>query len=246
MNRVPTRVGPLAAAIAALLTAIAPFPARAQEDEREFAPVLTVSGTGESPIPADQAEITFGVTTAAPAAPEALAANTARCEKVASALRELGLAKDEVRTRQFTIFPEYGQQNGVVTGYRVSNILTVKTRKIDMAGAIVQRAVDAGANEFHGVSFTAGDERTQRGRDEAITVATQRARHDAEVLARAAGARLVRVRRVTADSAGSPPPRPMYRMGMAVPASVAAPEFTPGDVQITASVTIEYEIEPAK
>lgn len=243
MNRFREGVASLAAALAVALTALTASPARAGDDE-PGRPTLSVSGTGEVSVAADQAEITFGVTTSAKTASDALAENTARSEKVAAALRELGLGKEEVRTSQFTIFPEYGRQENVLTGYRVTNTVSVRSKKIDLAGKIVQRAVEAGANEFQGLSFTLSD---KRGRDDAIRMATMNARHDAETLAGAAGLRLSKIRRISVDNAGfAPPPRPMYRMAMADAARAAAPDFTPGDVPVTATVTIEFDIEPAK
>ena len=213
------------------------------DPEDGMPPTIAVSGVGVVDVPPDRVEITFGVTTNAAAAPDALSENTARCEKVAAVLRDLGMGKDEVRTNQFSISPMHGRgYEGPITGYSVSNTLTVRTAKIDMAGTIVQRAVEAGANQFHGLSFTLSE---PKGRAEAIDRATRSARADAEAVARAAGVRLGAVRRLTVDGS-TPGPRPMFRMAASAAMSPAAPEFAPGDVAVSATVTIEFDILPAQ
>lgn len=207
-------------------------------------PTIAVSGVGVVDVAPDRVEITFGVTTNAAAATDALSENTARSEKIAAALRDLGLGKDEVRTNQFSISPVYGRGNdAVIAGYSVSNTVTVRTAKIDAAGKIVKCAVDAGANQFHGLSFTLSE---PAGRAEAIDRAVRSARADAEALARAAGVRLGTIRRMTVDGP-APGPRPMFRMAThSAMAPASAPEFAPGDIAVAATVTIEFDILPAK
>jgi uncharacterized protein YggE len=97
-----------------------------------------------------------------------------------------------VRTTYFNVAPQpMYDQNGQPTGqtnYWVNNSLVVTLRQVDHLGAVLQAAVDAGANSINGIAFDLTDksQAEEQARQAAITDARQRA----ERLAAAAGATL--------------------------------------------------------
>ncbi len=224
----------------------------ASADEAEaVVPVLTVRGAAQLQKPADQLRISVGVVTESDEAPTALRENTRQMNDVIDALKKTGLTDKEYQTSRFQIQPVYSRRprqapvdwKARIIGYRVSNSLNVKTKKLYLAGELIQAANEAGANSIDSISFGLADPRTHRS--EAIRAATAYALADAGTLAEAAGLRLVRVLSITLDQAAAPGPIPIQRMsaGMAM-AEAAPPPISPGDVTVRASVTVVYEIAP--
>src|SRR4051812_19471628 len=101
---------------------------------------ISVIGTGRASGPPDIVVLQIGVQADAPtvaAAPEqAAGAATA----VTNSVKANGVDDKDVRTSQFSIQPQYDNSRAgqnVIRGYRVSNVLTVKVRKIDSAGKVI-------------------------------------------------------------------------------------------------------------
>ena len=216
----------------------------------EIVPSLTVRGDAQFEKPADELQIRVGVVTESDEAPTALRENSRQMKDVIDALKKTGLSDKEYQTSRFQIQPMYTRRprqadaawKPKIIGYRVSNSLNVKTKKLELAGELIQAANEAGANSIDSISFGLADPRTHRV--EAIRAATANALTDAHTLAEAAGLRLVRVLSITLDQAAAPRPIPMMQRmsaGMAM-AEAAPPPIQPGDVTVRASVTVVYAI----
>jgi uncharacterized protein YggE len=212
-------------------------------------PKLTVRGEAELHKPADRLQLRVGVVTEDPAATTALQENSRRMEAVIQALEKVGLTEQEYETGHFSVRPVYSRRprnadpewRPQITGYEVTNSLVVRTKKLKLAGRLIEAANGAGANSID-ISFDLADPRTHR--DEAISTATANARSDAATLSRAAAVQLVRVLSVNLDQAGWHPPVPTMARGMAMAeAAGAAPPIRPGEVTVRATVTLVYEIE---
>lgn len=213
-------------------------------------PQLTVRGEAVLHVPADQMRLSMGVVTAAVTADAALAENTEKMNDVEKALAGLGLTKDEYRTGQFQVQPQWeprprqpvAEWKPRIVGYTVTNTLKITTRKIERAGEIIEAGVKAGANDVGTISFELASPRNSR--DEAIKAATANARADALSLSEAASVRLVRILSAQLDEAVA---RPLIvRMDSfsesALARAESAPGITPGDIAVRASVTLTYQI----
>ena len=215
----------------------------------DIVPSMTVRGNAELQKPADQVEIRLSIVSEADDAQDAIDANSRDSRDVMQALDRLDLTKDEYETGQFRVMPQYSRRPRnaeidwmpEIIGYRVTNTLVIKTRRINDAGKIIQSATDAGANSVESVSFSLADPRLHRA--DAIRDAARHAMADARVLAEATGQRIVRVISLTLDQAYAQPiiQRGDAMRGMAMEAS-SEPPITPGDITVTASVTIVLEI----
>jgi len=170
---------------------------------------------------------------------------------VITALEKAGLDRPEYETGRFSVQPIYERRprnagadwRARITGYQVTNTLAVRTRKLELAGKLIEAANDAGANSIDSISFDLANPRTHRG--EAIATATTNARSDAGILARSAELKLVRIIAISLDEAGWRPPVATMRTGVAMAEARIAPPIAPGEVTVRASVTIVYEVEPA-
>lgn len=158
----------------------------------EVKPQLTVSGTGLVRVSPDTASINLGVATQDTDVAQAVAASNLAAEAIITAVKNLGVAPEDVRTTYFNVSPQpMYDQNGQPTGqtnYWVNNTLVVTLRQVDQLGAVLQAAVDAGANSINGISFDLTDksQAEEQARQAAIADAQQRA----ERLATAAGTTL--------------------------------------------------------
>lgn len=216
---------------------------------------LTVRGSAELQKPADQLRLRIAVTTEGPEAESAMNENSRKANDVIAALRKAGLTEKEYETGHYQIHPVYSHRpprgqmeadwKARIVGYRVMNSLNIKTTKIDLAGALIEAATQAGADTIDSIWFDLADPRKHRAH--AIREATANAKSDADALAGASEQRLVRIISISLDDAQAPP-IPMHDMVMArgALAALAAPStpIQPGEVTIHAAVTLVYEIAP--
>ncbi len=239
-----------APACAATVHAEQARPAAGSATNDDVIPQMTVRGNAELQKPADQVEIRLSVVTEAEDAEDAIDANARDSEDVVDALERLDLTEDEYETGQYRVSPQYSRRprnadidwKPTIVGYRVTNSLLITTRRLDDAGKIIQKATEAGANSVDSVSFSLSDPLVHRS--EAIREAARLAMADARVLAAATDQRIVRVLSLTLDQAYAQPimQRGSDTVGRMAMESSAAPPITPGDITVTASVTVVLEI----
>ncbi|MFT4013344.1 MAG: SIMPL domain-containing protein [Paracoccus sp. (in: a-proteobacteria)] len=205
---------------------------------------LSVSGQGQASAPPDMAQITVGVSTQAETAQEAMAQNASRQKAVIEALKADGIEARDIQTSGLSLSPrmEYAEnQAPKLVGYAVQNTISLRVRKLDGLGAVLDKLVATGANEVNGISF--GRDDMVEAQDEARTEAVRDARRKAERMAAAADMRLGALRALS-DSPVVEGPRPM--MAMAADARMA--EHTPieaGELNVTAQVTAVFDLLPA-
>lgn len=205
--------------------------------------MLTVTASADVARAPDQLRMTAGVLTTAVTAAEAMAANAARMNAVLAALKAAGVTDRDVQTTGLSLNPQYRyepNQSPVLTGYQARNSISLRTLKLADAGKLIDAAIKAGANEVQGPEFTLAN--PDAALDEARTAAVAKARARAELYAKAAGLKVKRIASISEGAgAAEPGPRPMMRMAMAEAA--APPPVQPGELSLSAQVTISFELE---
>ena len=144
---------------AALLAFSGVAPAHA-DDDKPFR-ILSLSGTGEVKAVPDTASINTGVVSDAKDAKAALARNSAAMNRLFGQLKKAGIADRDVQTSNFNIAPVYAPydaknpvpQHERIVGYRVSNGVTVRVRKLERLGALIDEMTVSGANRMNGIAF---------------------------------------------------------------------------------------------
>lgn len=205
---------------------------------------LSINGNGVVSIAPDMATINIGVQTESDNADEAVASNNQQSQALLDTLMDAGVAEDDIQTANFSINPrqEYddrGQPTGIVS-YVVNNTVSVTVRDLDAIGAILDAAVQAGANNIYGIRFDVEDR--EAAQQQAMTVAMENARERADVLAAAAGVELGDILSLqTYLGGGSPIP---YGRGfdVAVEEAALSVPVSPGEMQIMVDVSVVYEI----
>ncbi|MBA2332998.1 MAG: SIMPL domain-containing protein [Actinobacteria bacterium] len=199
---------------------------------------ITVQGSGTVTSVPDRARLSFGVETQAATAKAALAANSAEMRKVIAALKAAGAT--ETQTQSISLYPRYAEStsggSGAVQGYVAQNSVSATIRALDKAGAVIDAAVAAGANQVSGPALSRGD------KDElyrqALRAAVADARARAQALAGAANVSLGRVAQIV-ESGSTPPPGVLYA---AKAADESGTPIEPGEQQLVASVTVTFAV----
>ncbi len=201
---------------------------------------VAVVGHGEVKGQPDTATVQIGVETEAAAAKDALAQNTTQAQAIQQKLKDLGIAEKDIQTSNFSISPAYNSDGRQVTGYRVSNMVTVTIRNLDQAGNLLDQVVQAGANSIYGVSFSVDDPQKllEQAREQAIKDAKARATQ----LATAGGATVGDVLVINENANAQPPiPMPMAARADVAQGAPAVP-VQPGEQTFTVDVQVTFAL----
>ena len=192
---------------------------------------ITVSGNGSVAAVPTIAVLSLGVDTRAASAKAALSANARETRQVIDAVKAAG--GREVRTQSVSLSQVLGQ-NGEPAGFAASNVVSA-TVDVGRAGAVIDAAVDAGANQVNGPTLSAAD--VGKLYRQALKAAVADARLSAETLAAAAGRPLGKVTSVV--ESGGTAPIPMFEKAAV---SDAGTPIEAGTQQTTASVTVTFAL----
>jgi uncharacterized protein len=200
-------------------------------------PGITVTGTGTARAVPNLADWSFGVQSDADTAAAALNAASDTTRKILDALRDAGVAQEDLRTEHVSLYPRTTDDGRAVIGYTASSSIHATVRELGEAGAVVDAAVRAGANQVYGPSLRVSDSRAQYRA--AAEAAIDDARARAEALAAKAGLTLGAP--VAIVETGSSIPGPLYDRAMAGAEAASLP-IEPGVNEITATLTVTFAI----
>jgi uncharacterized protein YggE len=246
-NRIIQAVSVLGISVVLLLTVVGlasrtdianAAPPRAEDTVKRQ---ITVSGTGRVSAQPDEAVITIGVQFTAPTLGEATKQANDAMTKVLDAIKAQGIDSKEIQTSNYSVTPVMSYKEGEpskVTGYQVSNIVTVKVKKLDTLGKVLDAGMGAGANYLGGVFFGVDDPSPYE--KDARTAAVKDATQIAQTLASAAGVKLGTIVSIAEGVINTPPPVPAGRVFAADAASPGPVET--GSMDITTNVVMVFEI----
>jgi len=210
-------------------------------------PQIVVSGSGEARVTPDRAIINIGVFSRAATAAAAANDNARKQRAIVDTLRALGFGSDQISTMNYNVSPEmrHNPQSGrtQVTGYTVSNNVRVDVRRLEQIGPAIDAALEKGANQINGLDFYVFNSDEPRRR--ALSQAIERARADAEAMARAAGGSLGALLEMSTGYTAIPIRRQEMAMATAMraQADVATP-IEPGEEVVRAVVTTRWQFVP--
>jgi uncharacterized protein YggE len=205
---------------------------------------VIVVGEGSVTATPDHAAIRSGITTTAPKVKEASDANSKVMAAITAALLDAGIVQKDIQTSQFSIEPIYTAASSAsaskLSGFRVSNQVSVTIRQIAQVGEIIDRVVKAGATDIGNIEFLVSD--SAKALDQAREAAMADARHKAELYALAAGVNLGRIAWIT-ESSDFLPPLPIRAFGERAKMTPQQVPIQSGEETIRASVTVSFDIE---
>ena len=218
-------------AAAAVAGVARPGAARAVEGLSLAGGSVTVSGTGSVSAVPTTAVFSFGVDSRAATAKGALAANSREMRAVIAAVKAAG--GENVTTQSVSLSQAFGP-DGAPSGFAASNVVTA-TIDLDRVGAVIDAAVEAGANQVNGPSLGVVDQRKLYR--QALEAAVADARESARVLAAAAGRSLGKVTAIV--EGGGPYPVPMVERSAV---SDAGAPIEAGTRETTATISVTFAL----
>jgi hypothetical protein len=211
---------------------------------------ISTTGQGELKVQPDSMRGEIGVEVQAKTLEGARAEQARKMTAILKALEDLGLANLETQTSQLHVFPVYEAQppagrTAKVVGFRARNSVRVTLlgsapeQLGEQVASIVDAGVKAGANVVEGVSFFLAKPRGVQ--EKALTLAVQDAERNAQVMAKAAGVKAMRLHSLD-GSPGFFSPIFLERAAFAMSAGGAdvATPVEPGEITISAQVTAKY------
>jgi uncharacterized protein YggE len=220
--------------------AVTPTPACGSSD-----PKLTVQATGQATATPNLLTLSIGVNVSDPTASAALSDANDKATTLSTTLEQSGVAKPDIQTTSFSVQPNYAT-NGTITGYQVSNTLSVKLHNLAASGTVIDAAATSAGNSIrvNGLTFSVDDTRTVDGtaRADGIQVAAAHAHS----MAAAAGETIDGVCSIT-DSTTTYPIGQDFAGAGGIAGTTATSgnlPLEPGTQQSTAQVTVVYGVGP--
>jgi uncharacterized protein YggE len=206
---------------------------------------ISVSGTGTVLGEPDIALVTLGVEADADSVGEARTRAAEAMDGMIAALKDGGVADEDLQTTSFSVQPRYDYTNGRATllGFTVTNRVTAKIRNIDDTGDLVDAAIVAGGNlaRVDNLVFTIDDSTALQ--EEARRKAVADARSRAETLADAGGVELGDARAIT--ESGDVGAFDFAERGLALPAAadLAASPIQVGELEVRVDVQVVFDLK---
>lgn len=148
---------------------------------------ITVHGTSSITLKADYGSINLGVNTKGATVAEAQAANKETMDKVIAAIRDQGVAEEDIVTSSFNVYANYDYQysklaeDESVIGYQVENMLMITVRDLSKISNVLDAAMGAGANQSYGITFSSSKQ--AEAYDEALKASVKDGARKAGLLA---------------------------------------------------------------
>jgi uncharacterized protein YggE len=221
-------------------------PIASSEAQTSLVNTITVSGTGTVSTLPDEAVIQIGVQNSATTAAAALDQNSKETQKVLARLKADGVPDSAIETTNVAVYPNYSYPpktgTNAVSGYQATNSVNVTVTDFKLIGPVFAAAAEAGANNISGPAWQLSE--NSQAEAQALTLAAANARAKAEALAASQGLTVGDV--LIIDETSSSPILPIYNDTVAPSAgtpSVSTPPVSPQNLDVTASVSITYQLK---
>ncbi|MEO9468830.1 SIMPL domain-containing protein [Parasphingorhabdus sp.] len=209
-------------------------------------PVVELSVTETVETVPDTAAFSTGVETKAATATQALRENSRQTRILIDKLKSAGIAEKDIQTTGISLNAdyEYDRENkgNRFVGYRVSNQVRAKVRKLNKLGSILDMLVsEGGATNLNGPYFSVSNDAPLKklARERALS----NARAQAEEYARASGYGGVKVLSVSEVLRSVSPAQMPVMRSMASAAAESVP-VSVGQVGTGVTLNISYEMIP--
>ena len=233
-------LGALIVAVAALSVRSGPVSGAPATGTEPAAHTITVLASGKVTVVPDVARVNLGVTITKPTVKAVREAGAKSMTDIIAALKALGIADADIKTTNLSLYPQYGSgSTPKIVGYQISEQIQVTVRDLDKAGDVVDTATAKGATDVNGIAFEVAD--PVKAQNDARAAAVAAARASAAAMATAGKVSLGAVISIT----DSTPPSPIfygYGASKAAPSADTATPVQPGTQDLSAMVTVVFEI----
>ena len=251
----------LALALAALLITVTlgvePAAAQTAPPQDRAAPrLITVTGEAVVKVVPDEVVLSLGVESSDKQLRLARSLNDARVEQVLAAAQKLGIAAKDIQTDHISIEPRYrdSYEQRDFVGYFVRQAIVITLKDVTQFEDLLTDVLDAGANYVHGIQFRTTELRKYK--DEARALAIKAAREKAVALAQELDQNVGKPYAIREDQEGW---WSGYNSGWGSASGLGMTQnvvqnagnigaemegtLAPGQISVTASVTVSFELE---
>ena len=206
-----------------------------------------VGADGKFESPPDTALVQFNISAQEETAKAAYDRASRNADHIRQILRSNGIEPKTAEIGFFAIDPVYDWRTAKrkLVGYRVNAAVSLKLKDFSKIGPIVQQLADTDVTENQSVNYTL--ENIDAAKAKAVVDAYQRARANADAIAKAGGRSVENMSYASVDTAEQGPITPMrMSVGLMRAQAEAAPpptaEVTPQKVTVTAHVNAVFTI----
>ena len=211
---------------------------------------LSLTGTATTTVKPDKVTVSLGVETTNKTADAALAANSKIMNQVLGALKSAGVRDNETSTSSFSISPNYNYSQpsssaaSRITGFTVSNTIQIQSTSINNTSKWIDAAIAAGANTVDRIDFALSNKKLEETKNNLIKQAMQDARAKADILASAAGVKVVGIRSISLNElAIQPPPTPIPLAKQSLAAEARPTPIMSGQEEVTTNMDVIFLIQ---
>ena len=209
---------------------------------------IWVTGEGEVTVVPDLAILSLGVEAQADTVAQAQSQASTAMNAIISELNTQGIESNDIQTQYFSIYPtrrwdpDTGKEE--LTGYQVTNMVTVKVRNVENTGTIIDAVAAAGGNyiRINSISFTVDDPVPYQ--EEARAKALADVQEKAQQIADNADLNLGTPTYINETSSYNPYTMDMpYGLAIPVPSIEAGSSISPGETTVTVIMQVAYGID---
>jgi len=214
---------------------------------------IWVSGSGSISVEPDIAILKLGVETVGKTVKKSREEAAGKTNELLDSLNDHSVEKKDIRTHSFNIYPQYTYQdineNGhryskqIITGYKVSNKITVNVRDLQKIGPIVDVASDVAGDSIRidSISFELEDnsQAVSDAREKAVKDAIGKANQFAELTSIARG----HIIYISESASPSYKSQDINLRGMMEAYDFSETPITPGQLDITIAIQAVFAID---
>jgi len=221
----------------------------AADDAENSKRLISVTGKVIKNVSPDQAILVLAVETTNKSASQSQSENAQKTTDVINALKTAGVPEKDIKTVGYTLNEQWEwnrtTEKSESTGYVTTNRIQITLHDLTTTGKVIDAAAQAGANRIDSVSFSLSQAKEDQLRVEALFEAAQNAKTRAQSIATGLGINLGTVHSAS-ENADYSIPYYYKNETMARDATGSPAPTTPiisGDVEYTATVSVQFEIQ---
>lgn len=222
-----------------------------QQTSQGITNTISVIGEGKSKVTPDTLTINLSVSELALSTKEAQTKANEKITQIQSILAKAGVSKDNIKTENLNVYPEYNRSNNTqtISWYRSQQTLTVELQwqtYVDQGNGIIDEISALGNVNINNTSFEIKDK--IKGLAEARQKAFDDAKAKAEQLAKMWGVTLGKPVMITDNGIYYSPSPIYYAKEMAMGAGDASvsspsPSLSAGQTEVNLTINVVYEIQ---
>ena len=212
--------------------------ATAEMPAAEHAARITVQGTATVMAEPDMVVVTANASVVSQSVAKAQEQMSVIIGSATEGLLALGLAGDDIVTRDYSYFPRYDYESNTVTGYDANHTLEITCRDVSKLDSVIGVITDSGFTQIYSVSH--GLSNYSEIYNRALEMAVASAESKALILAQASGKTITGLASLS-ENGGTYASSAMDMVRME--SKVGGTGIRAGSVSVSAGVTAVYEVQ---